>query len=115
MKDIKVSIVTVCYNSEKTIERAIKRVLEQTYSNVCQVGTDDFGGGRQIGEYLLSQGHRKLLLVADNDRGEDHCRWLGFREAMEAAGLDCEPQTAKKLVSAFITNYLNNQQQRNSP
>ena len=37
------------------------------------------------------------------------------RRAMEAAGLDCEPQTAKKLVSAFITNYLNNQQQRNSP
>ncbi len=36
------------------------------------------------------------------------------RRAMEAAGLDCEPQTAKKLVSAFITNYLTNQQQRNS-
>lgn len=65
----------------------IDNSLEQTYSNVCQVGTDDFGGGRQIGEYLLSQGHRKLLFVADNDRGEDHCRWLGFREAMEAAGL----------------------------
>lgn len=66
---------------------AIDHSLEHTYSNVCQVGTDDFGGGRQIGEYLLSQGHRKLLFVADNDQGADRRRWLGFRSAMEAAGL----------------------------
>lgn len=66
---------------------AIDNGFDQAYSNVCQVGTDDFGGGRQIGQYLISQGHRRLLFVADNDTGEDHRRWLGFREAMEEAGL----------------------------
>lgn len=34
MKDIKVSIITVCYNSEATIEQTIKSVLDQTYSNI---------------------------------------------------------------------------------
>ena len=29
----KVSIITACYNSEKTIERTLKSVLAQTYSN----------------------------------------------------------------------------------
>lgn len=65
----------------------IDSCLDQNFSNVFQVGSDDFGGGQQIGRYLLEQGHRKLLFVADNDVGVDHGRWLGFRKAMEEAGL----------------------------
>lgn len=34
MKNILVSIITVTYNSEKTIERTIKSVLNQTYDNI---------------------------------------------------------------------------------
>lgn len=30
---MEVSIITVCYNSEKTIERTIKSVLNQTYQD----------------------------------------------------------------------------------
>lgn len=67
---------------------AIDANLEQTGSNVCQVNTDDFGGGRQIGQYLLQQGHRKLLFVSVGETGEDYSRWLGFRQAMEEGGLD---------------------------
>ena len=33
MKDVDFSIITVCYNSEKTIERTINSVLSQSYSN----------------------------------------------------------------------------------
>lgn len=33
-KALKVSIITVCLNSEKTIEKTIQSVLEQTYSNI---------------------------------------------------------------------------------
>lgn len=66
----------------------IDHCLDQSFSNVCQVEDDDFGGGRQIGSYLLTQGHRKLLFVSDNDEGVDHRRWLGFREAVQEAGLN---------------------------
>ena len=31
--DILISVITVCYNSEKTIERTLKSMLNQTYSN----------------------------------------------------------------------------------
>lgn len=42
----KVSIITACYNSEKTIERTLKSVLAQTYSNyeyiiIDGMSTDD--------------------------------------------------------------------------
>lgn len=33
MKDWKISVITVCFNSEKTIERTLKSVLNQTYTN----------------------------------------------------------------------------------
>ena len=32
-KDILISVITVCFNSEKTIERTLKSMLGQTYSN----------------------------------------------------------------------------------
>lgn len=61
--------------------------LELIGSKICQVSNDDFGGGRQIGRYLLQQGHRKLLFVSVSDTGADQIRWQGFRQAMEEAGL----------------------------
>lgn len=33
MQDIRISIITVCFNSETTIERTIKSVIEQQYDN----------------------------------------------------------------------------------
>ena len=40
MKNICVSIITVCFNSEKTIERTIKSVLEQTYKKLEYIIVD---------------------------------------------------------------------------
>lgn len=51
------------------------------------INTDDFGGGYQMGQYLAAMGHRRVLMVSDNDVGVDHQRWLGFKKGMEDAGV----------------------------
>lgn len=66
----------------------IDSYFDRRYPRVCNVGTDDFDGGYQIGRFLLSRGHRDILFVADNDLGVDHLRWEGFRKAMAEAGLE---------------------------
>ena len=41
-----------------------------------------------MGKYLISQGHTKIAMLADNDLDVDHYRWMGLQRAMEEAGLE---------------------------
>ncbi|MCD8384187.1 MAG: LacI family transcriptional regulator [Clostridiales bacterium] len=66
----------------------IDSCMEKSLPNVCQVGSDEMGGGYQIGRYLLSKGHRHILFIAVGDQENDRMRWLGFRQAMEEAGVE---------------------------
>lgn len=54
------------------------------YSNV---GLEDQTGGRLMTEHLIALGHRRIGYLSDNRIGNDWMRWLGYCEAMEAAGL----------------------------
>ena len=38
---MKISIITVCYNSDKTIEKTINSVLDQDYKNIEFLIVDD--------------------------------------------------------------------------
>ena len=71
MKNIKVSIITVCLNSEKTIRDTIESVLSQTYPNIEYIIID--GGSIDgtidiIKEYLEIFAGR-LSYVSEKDRG----------------------------------------------
>lgn len=54
------------------------------------VGIDDRKGGREITNYLIQSGHKKIAFLADNRVGVDDQRFMGFEEAMIIAGLPCE-------------------------
>ena len=67
----KVSIVTVCLNAEKTIERTIKSVLNQTYSNIEYIIIDGVSTDRTleiVGSYKNRFGDR-LKISSERDRG----------------------------------------------
>lgn len=59
----------------------------ENQSDVINISTDDFGGGYQMGKYLIAQGHRKIAMLADNDDTVDHHRWMGLKQAMDEAGV----------------------------
>lgn len=51
----------------------------ETNKGICNLTIDNFDGGRQVGEYLQRMGHRRTLLLADNDICVDAERMAGFR------------------------------------
>lgn len=55
-------------------------------SEFVNIMTDDFNGGYQMGNYLLSMGHRKILMVTDDGYEPSRQRWLGFQKAMKKYG-----------------------------
>lgn len=51
------------------------------------IGTDDFSGGYQMGQYLAAMGHRRIVMISDNDQGVEHHRWLGLQKGLRDAGI----------------------------
>lgn len=71
MKNTLVSIITVCYNSEKFIRGTIESVLNQTYKNIQYIIIDGKSTDKTlsiIDEYRERFGNR-LTLVSEKDSG----------------------------------------------
>lgn len=45
---------------------------------ICNLQLDDWDGGRQVGEYLRSLGHRRVLCISDNQECMDRQRYEGL-------------------------------------
>ena len=72
--DMLVSIITVCYNSEKTIRRTLESVLEQTYHNIEYIIVDgkSSDGTLDIVEAFREKFDRKgysFRVVSEKDNG----------------------------------------------
>jgi DNA-binding LacI/PurR family transcriptional regulator len=50
--------------------------------NFVNVGIDDFSGGYKMTMYLISQGFRKITVLANSDFGVDHQRIKGYKAAL---------------------------------
>lgn len=69
--DIKFSIITVCYNSGKTIERTIQSVLNQSYHNYEYIIIDGASTDNtlEIVRKYEPQFQEKMKIVSEPDRG----------------------------------------------
>ena len=69
--NIKVSIITVCFNSEKTIRRTIESVLYQTYPNIEYIIVDgkSTDGTVDIVKEYLPAFQKRLRYVSERDKG----------------------------------------------
>lgn len=83
MKDVLCSIITVCYNSEKTIKRTIESVLNQSYTNIEYIIVDGASSDRTveiIKEYEPKfQGRMKW--ISEPDQGIYYAMNKGIRLA----------------------------------
>lgn len=104
--NVRVSIITVCYNSERTIEQTVKSVLEQTYGNV---------------EYIVVDGKSTDNTCQILQKYKEHIAWMcseedaGVYDAMNKGIAHCTgdivaflnsddwylPETVEKIVECF--------------
>ena len=52
---------------------------------LINIAADHFDGGYQMGKYLLSRGHRRILCISDNHICMDAQRWEGLKAAVPEA------------------------------
>lgn len=55
---------------------------------VCNLVIDNYDGGRQVGAYLNSMGHERVLCIADNNICMDRERIEGCRDGMQNGSAD---------------------------
>lgn len=68
MSNLKISLITVVYNSEHTIERCIKSVISQNYSNIEYIIID---GGSTDGTLQIIEKYKQKInfLLSEPDKG----------------------------------------------
>lgn len=68
MNNLKISIITVCFNSEEFIKDAIDSVLNQTYSNIEYIIIDGGSSDRTV-EIVKSYGSKITKFISEKDKG----------------------------------------------
>lgn len=57
----------------------------------CKVDIDDFSAAREATDYLLTLGHRRIAFISGSlEYASCYNRFLGYKSALEEAGLPCE-------------------------
>ncbi|MDY3250498.1 MAG: glycosyltransferase family 2 protein [Candidatus Choladocola sp.] len=108
MEKIKVSIITVCLNSEKTIERTIKSVMNQTYSNIEYIIVDGMSTDGTMD--IINKYSSKIKLIRERDNGLYDAMNKGIKNA--TGEMICllnsddwyEPNTIEEVMRVYKEN-----------
>ena len=68
MERLKVSMITICYNAEKTIVKTIESVLSQDYENLEYIIVDGGSKDHTI-DIIKSYENEKIRCISENDNG----------------------------------------------
>ena len=66
--DLKISIISVCYNSSKTILDTIRSVNSQSYPNIEHVFVDGLSSDNTL-EIIRSNSKKKNVIISEGDSG----------------------------------------------
>lgn len=83
MEEIKVSIITVCFNSEKTIRKTIDSVFSQTYKNIeyIIIDGDSKDGTNEIIKRKTGDAPINVVYVSEPDNGLYDAMNKGIKKA----------------------------------
>ena len=81
-----------------TYTNSFGNLTPEQYSSVT---IDDRRTGYAAAKLLLERGHRRIAILLDSirDRSVSELRWMGFREALEEAGVPFDPALLAETVS----------------
>lgn len=106
MKLSKVSIITVCYNSEKTIEQTICSVLNQTYSDIEYIIVD--GGSQDHTLDIVRKYDTNIILISEADDGLYHAMNKGIMKSSgEIVGIINSDDWYENNAVELAVEYLN--------
>ena len=85
---MKISIITVCYNSQETIQRTIESVITQNYQNIEYIIIDGMSSDNTVNIIKKYQAKYPIKLISEKDKGiydamnkgvlESSCEWILF-------------------------------------
>lgn len=107
---MKISIITVCYNSEKTIEKTIKSVLSQNYKDIEYIIID--GGSTDNTINIINKYKQKIdIFKSEKDRGIYDAINKGIKYStgsvisiLHSDDTFCDKLTINKVISNFKSN-----------
>lgn len=78
-----ISVITVCYNSQQTIERTLKSVISQSYTNWEYIIVDGGSSDKTVAlcQKYKEQTDNKVIIISENDEGIYDAMNKGIRNA----------------------------------
>ena len=107
---MKISIITVCFNSERTINETIKSVLNQTYDNIEYIIVD--GGSKDKTLEIIKENedkfNGKLIWKSEKDKGLYDAMNKGIKMStgdvigfINSDDLFCDNEALEKIMDIF--------------